>query len=134
MTPPTPLTVRLLPPREASDYEYFRNRLADLSVLENSVAVSLNRATLLAVAVGGQRRGGYLSVGLLLQALAIRRLLTGRPGFPDARVRWSPYRDTCHMVEWGDTPPWDDASRGRFYGYSDTAVTAFFQERTPQTA
>ncbi|MGW7004170.1 DUF6302 family protein [Streptomyces sp. NPDC054933] len=131
MTPPTPLTVRLLPPAEACDYEYFRDRLADPSVLENSVAVCLNRAPLLAVAVGGPRRGGYLSVDLLLQALAIRRLLMGRPGYHDVRVRWSPYRDTCHVVEWGDTPPRDDVSLGRFYGYSDTAITAFLQERTP---
>ncbi|MDF2258389.1 DUF6302 family protein [Streptantibioticus ferralitis] len=53
----------------------------------------------------------------------------------NVRVRWSPYRDTCHMVEWGDTPPlWDDAARGRFYGYSDTAITAFLQEGMPQAS
>jgi hypothetical protein len=123
--------VRLLPPGDAYDYPYFRDRLADPSVLEDSVAVCLYRAPLLAVAVGGPRRGGYLSVDLLTSALAICRVLAGRSGFPNVRVRWSPHSDTCHVVEWGDPPPQDDVERGRFYGYSDTAITVFLQEQPP---
>lgn len=117
---------RLLPPADASDYAYSRDRLADPTVLDHSVAVRLHRVALLAVAVGGPRRGGYLSVDLLLTAVAVGDLLTGRHGFPDVRVRWSPYADTSHVVEWGEiAPEGSDAARGRFYGYREAAITAF---------
>jgi hypothetical protein len=89
------------------------------------VAVRLGKVALLAVAVGGQRRGGYLSVDLLTTAVTVAELLAGRPEFPDVRVRWSPYRDTCHVVEWGEpAPEHDDVARGRFYGYREAAITA----------
>jgi hypothetical protein len=117
---------RLLPPTAASDYESFRDRLADPTVLGHSVAVRLHRVSLLAVAVGGPRRGGYLSVDLLVTAVAVGDLLTGRRGFPDVRVRWSPYSDTCHVVEWGESAPeGSDEARGRFYGYREAAITEF---------
>jgi hypothetical protein len=105
--------------------DYYRARLADLSLLDGSLAVGLGKAALLAVPVGGSRRGGYLSVDLLTTAVAVRDLLSGRLGFPDVRVRWSPYPDTCHVVEWGGTPPdGDDIACGRFYGYSEAAITS----------
>lgn len=59
---------------------------------------------------------------------------TGR-AFPRLRVRWSPYRDTCHTVEWGDpAPDWwvADAVAGHFYGYREEAIAAFIQKH-PQT-
>jgi hypothetical protein len=121
-------SVRLLPAADAYDYEYFRDRLADPSVLEDSVAVCLYLAPMLAVAVGGPRRGGYLPVDLIYPAVAVKDLLVDRPGFPNPRVRWSPYRDACHVVEWGDPPPLDDdIARGQFYGYSPAAITAFLR-------
>ncbi len=120
--------IRLLPPKDARDYCYFRERLADPSLLDRSVAVGLYGALLLAVPVGGTRRGGFLPVDEILPALAISRLLADRPGFPNPRVRWSPWPDTCHAVRWGDEPPpEDDIARGWFYGYSATAITAFLQ-------
>lgn len=126
------ITPRLLPAVAASGLDYFTDRLADLSVLEDSVAVRLGKPALLAVAVGGQRRGGYLSVDLLTTAVAVAELLAGRPGFPDVRVRWSLYRDTCHVVEWGEPPPEpDDVARGRFYGYGEAAITAFIGPAVP---
>jgi hypothetical protein len=71
-----------------------------------------------------------MSFDLLTVALAAKAVLDGRPGFPDLRVRWSPYRDTCHVVECGEIPPDDDAERGRFYGYSAEAISTFLAERT----
>jgi hypothetical protein len=126
-----PLTIAVLPAREACDYEYFRHRLADVSVLEQSVAIRIFRMPLLAVPVGGPRRGGYFSTTSLTVGLAVRGLLQGRPGFTSPRLRWSPYRDACHIVEWGETPPrhWDDVALGRFYGYSDTVIAAFAAPR-----
>ncbi|MFH9295790.1 DUF6302 family protein [Streptomyces sp. NPDC017520] len=130
-----PPTISLRPAVEAYDYEYFRSRLAEPALLADAVAVRVFRAPLLAVPVGGPRRGGYMSFDLLTLATATRCLLMDQPGFPDLRVRWSPYRDTCHTVEWGDAAPewWeDDAVFGRFYGYSESAITSFVRER-PQT-
>ncbi|MER5929732.1 DUF6302 family protein [Streptomyces sp. NPDC002054] len=130
-----PPTISLRPAAEAYDYEYFRSRLAEPALLADAVAVRVFRAPLLAVPVGGPRRGGYMSFDLLTLATAARCLLTDQPGFPDLRVRWSPYRDTCHTVEWGDpAPEWweDDAVFGRFYGYSESAITSFVRAR-PQT-
>ncbi|MCC3767639.1 DUF6302 family protein [Streptomyces sp. UNOC14_S4] len=126
MTAPSlpPLTV--LPVTAAYDYAYFRDLLADPSVLATGVAVRIARVPLLAVPVGGPRRGGYFPVPNVTVGLAVRGLLAHRPGFPAPRLRWAPYRDTCHVVEWGDVPPVDDdAARGRFYGYRETAIAAF---------
>ncbi|MER5210935.1 DUF6302 family protein [Streptomyces sp. NPDC002838] len=128
-------SVALRPAAEAYDFEYFRDRLAEPAILASAIAVRVFRAPLLAVPVGGSRRGGYMSFDLLSLAMATRGLLDTRPGFPNLRVRWSPYRDTCHTVEWGDpAPDWweDDAVFGRFYGYSEAAIAAFVRPH-PQT-
>ncbi|MET9184961.1 DUF6302 family protein [Streptomyces tendae] len=133
--PTQPPTLALRPAAEAYDFEYFRDRLAVPGILDDAVAVRIFRAPLLAVPVGGPRLGGYMSFDLLTLAMAARDLLDNQPGFPNLRVRWSPYGDTCHTVEWGDpAPEWweDDAVLGRFYGYSEGAISAFTQHR-PQT-
>ncbi|CAL9359833.1 hypothetical protein SUDANB105_00641 [Streptomyces sp. enrichment culture] len=130
-TAPGPLVVTTRPPHEAYDYPYFHARLADTTILKHAVAIQVFRAPLLAIPVGGSRRGGYISVDLLTIGLAIRQVLDGRPGFPDLRVRWCPYRDTCHVVEWGSEPPDGDVERGRFYGYSDHAIADFLAQRRP---
>lgn len=123
-----PSGARLLPPGEADerDAAYYRERLEDPALLEAAVAVRVGEDVCLAVPVGGRRRGGYLSVTEVMTGLAVRALLRGQAGFPDVRLRWSPYADTCHVVEWGERPPGgDDAARGRFYGYSAEAIAAF---------
>ncbi|MFH8934129.1 DUF6302 family protein [Streptomyces griseosporeus] len=131
----SPLKVSLLPPTDAMDYEYMRARLEDPSVLAQSVAVQVFRLPLIAVAVGGPRLGGYLSVDPVAVAMAIRDLLTGRPCFPDVRVSWSPYLDSCHVVEWGGPPPLhNDAERGRFYGYSAEAISKYLDSRVTTTS
>ena len=134
--PVSPVAVSLRPAAEAYDYEHFRNRLAEPLLLADAVAVQVFRAPLLAVPAGGARRGGYMPFDLLALATETRDLLTGRPGFDNLRVRWSPYRDTCHTVEWGEPAPnwWmGDWACGRFYGYSEEAIAAFLGHPPPQT-
>lgn len=85
-TTPAPvgrLTVSLRPATEAYDYDYVAQRLADPALLAGAVAVCVFRAPLVAVPVGGARRGGYLSVAELSPAVQARSLLAGRHGFPD---------------------------------------------------
>lgn len=132
IAPAGPLVVTAVSPWEAYDFDYYRSRLADPAVLVDAVAIRVFRAPLLAVPIGGSRRGGYMPFELVAVAMAARDLLLDRAGFPDLRVRWSPYRDTCHVVEWGDHPPLDDAERGRFYGYSAAAISSFLAERAPE--
>ncbi|MEU7162219.1 DUF6302 family protein [Streptomyces chrestomyceticus] len=127
----------MLVPAEATydDVEYFRDRPADLAVLSGAVALHVSPPPLLlAIPVGGSRRDRYVSYGLVAIAMEARDLFTGRAGFPDLRIRWSPYSDTCHVVGWGDPVPlwWEDESLGgRFYGYSETAIAAYVQQGTP---
>ncbi|MGW5434621.1 DUF6302 family protein [Streptomyces sp. NPDC004059] len=126
-----PLVVTALHATTAYDYEYYRSHLADPAVLVDAVGICVFRAPLLAVPVSGARRGGYMSFDLLTLAMAAKALLDGWPGFPYLRVRWSPYRDTCHVVEWGEAPPDDDAEQGRFCGYSGEAISRFLAARIP---
>lgn len=124
-TGPHRQSVRLVPAAEACDLADYTQMLDDPALIAASVAVEVDGFACLAVPVGGERRGGYLSYGSSLTALAVRGLLAGRPGYPDVRVCWSLHADTFHVVEWGDTPPQgDDAERGRFYGYSATVINA----------
>ncbi|MFH8492215.1 DUF6302 family protein [Streptomyces longisporoflavus] len=87
--PPAPLTVA--PAQEAYDYELFEQRLANPWLLEKSIAVRALRMPFLLVPVGGSRRGGYFSVPCLHLGLLVRDLVLAQPGFPDPRLRWSPY-------------------------------------------
>lgn len=134
--PPVTVTV-MAAPQEAYDFDYFEQRIADAWLLEKSVAVRTLRMPFLAVPVGGSRRGGYFPVPCLCFGLKVRDALLGLPGFVNPRLRWSPYPDTCDVVEWGERPPilWgdcDDTTLGRFYGYSEAAI-ARFTRRHPQT-
>ncbi|WP_369228784.1 DUF6302 family protein [Streptomyces sp. R21] len=130
-------------PQDAYDFYYYEQRIADAWLLDKSIAVRTLRMPFLAVPVGGSRRGGYFPVTCLCFGLRVRDVLLEQPGFPDPRLRWSPYPDTCHVVEWGERPPtlWgdcDDVTLGRFYGYSEDAIARFTNRRAstprgPQT-
>lgn len=109
----------------AEDYAWFRERLASPSLLNCAVGVKVGSTVLLAVPVGRGRSGGYLSVGTAAHAIRIWAALRGRPGFPRARLGLSVHRNTCHTVNWGPPPPWDDADRGRYFGYAPSAIDAF---------
>ncbi|MFD4133573.1 DUF6302 family protein [Streptomyces goshikiensis] len=97
----------------AVDYEWYRDRLADPGPADQGIAISVFRLPLLVVPVGGPRRGGCYSAPELAVAMAARDALASRPGFPTLRVRWPPYVDTCHTVDWGAPAPAWDAARSR---------------------
>lgn len=119
---PPGLTISVHPPEAAYDFDYHRGRLADPSVLRFSVAIGLFRAPLLAVAVGGPRRGGYFPTPDPNVALAVREALDGRAGFPEPRLCWTA-GGTCSGVAWGEAPCCRaDARSGRFYGYTDSVL------------
>ncbi len=111
----------------AEDYTWFRQRLAEPDLLDCAVGVKVDGDVLLAVPVGGTRRGGYLSVGTVTDAVRVWAALRGRPGFPRIRLGLSVYFDTCHTVDWGPRQPWDDAERGKYFGYAPSAIHAFLR-------
>ncbi|WP_051853252.1 DUF6302 family protein [Streptomyces sp. NRRL S-146] len=120
------LPVTLFHARTAYDFEFVALRLHDRHLLDSSVAVRVFRAPLLAVPVGGRRRGGCMDAGLVDAALAIRHALLGISGFPNVRVRLASPPDEPHhwIVEWGERLPFriTDSDRVRFYGYTDHCI------------
>ena len=119
---------RLLPATEATEDEtaYYRARLEDPALLDAGAVVLVASMRLLAVPVGGRRRGGFIPTDTVAVGLAVRAALTGRPGFPNVRFRWSTDLEVCHHVAWGPRPPeWDDGARGRFYGYRADAIARY---------
>ncbi|WP_063739472.1 DUF6302 family protein [Streptomyces anulatus] len=115
----------------AEDYAWFWERLADPDLLDGAVGVKVDGAVLLAVPAGGSRRGGYVSVGTVADAVRVWAALRGRPGFPRVRLGLSAHRDTCHTVNWGPRQPRDDAERGRHFGYAPSAIDAFVRRSIP---
>ncbi|MGD1220559.1 DUF6302 family protein [Streptomyces krungchingensis] len=111
--------------RPAEDYAWFRERLPDPGLLDCAVGVKVDGAVLLAVPAGGSRSGGYLSVGTVADAVRVWAALRGRPGFPRVRIGLSVHRGTCHTVDWGPHQPWDDAERGRYFGYAPSVIDTF---------
>ncbi|MFJ5811724.1 DUF6302 family protein [Streptomyces sp. NPDC093093] len=134
MFAPYPAPV-LGPAREAVDYEWYRDRLADPAQADRGIGVSVYRLPLLVVPIGGRRRGGYYATEQRAVALAVLAALAGEPGFPNLRVRRPQYTD-CHTLRWGapGPPVGDDVACGRFYGYSDTAIADFLGEEALRRA
>ncbi|MEU0213661.1 DUF6302 family protein [Streptomyces sp. NPDC006265] len=114
----------------AEDYAWFRARLGDPNLLDGAVGVKVDGAVLLAVPAGGSRRGGYLSVGTVADAVSVWAALQGRSGFPRVRLGLSVHRDTCHTVNWGPRQPRGDAERGRHFGYAPSAIDTFVRRRS----
>lgn len=114
-----PLTVTLLPPSEAYDYEHVANRLLDPELLAGAVAIRIFRIPLLAVPVGGRRRGGTLSVASEAVGTGITDVLSVLRGFPDVRLTRTPDLLSSYAVEWGEAKPDDlsDDARSLFYGF-----------------
>ncbi|MGD1220569.1 DUF6302 family protein [Streptomyces krungchingensis] len=111
--PRTP-TPRLLPPEHAYDYEFWTRRLVDSELLEHAVAVALFRAPLLAVPMGGTRRGGQLHMVEEVFARQTVAALSGLPGFVQLSHKGP-------VVEWGDERPsfCGTSERLQFYGLHD---------------
>ncbi|NUS17019.1 MAG: hypothetical protein HOY69_37430 [Streptomyces sp.] len=111
--------VELLPAGQALDFEYVAARLHDPALLHGAVAVQVFRAPLLAVPVGGCRRGGRLAAGPFTVALAVHDALQDRAGFPLLRLAERAQGDW--LVEWGELlPEYPGRSREarRFFGYA----------------
>jgi hypothetical protein len=105
--------------------DWFRERLADLSLLDRSRAVilELDGWREIAVPVGGTRLGGYISCGTVRDAKEIMRQLEPYPDlFPHLRFEYSVWRDVAHVIAWGPIPPEDNVERGRFYGYREDVI------------
>lgn len=120
------LPVALSHARTAYDFEFIAPRLHDRQLLDSSVAVRVFRAPLLAVPVGGRRRGGCMDAGPVEVALAIRDALSEVPGFPNVRIRLvsPPGERNNWVVEWGERLPFriTDSDRARFYGGADHCI------------
>ncbi|MEV6404098.1 DUF6302 family protein [Streptomyces bobili] len=114
--------ITVMPPAEAYDFGYFRARV-DAELLSGSIAIRVLRMPLLAVPVGGTRRGGWFGVDDLAIAIAVRDVLKPFAGFPDPRITWQCVPRCSYAVEWGDRPPatWpDENERLAFYGLTQT--------------
>ncbi|MGC5000709.1 DUF6302 family protein [Streptomyces sp. DT195] len=109
------------------EYTWFQERLAHPDLLDAAVGVKVGSAVLLAVPAGRCRSGGYMSVGTAADAVRVWAALRGQPGFPRARIGLSFRRDTRHTVIWGPRPPWDDAERGRYFGFTQPAISTFLR-------
>nr|WP_237518636.1 DUF6302 family protein [Streptomyces sp. SID5910] len=113
--------IAVMPPAEAYDFDYFRTRL-DAGLLSRSIALRVFRMPLLAVPVGGTRRGGWFGTDSLSVALAVRDVLAPLHGFPGARITWQCTPCASYAVEWGERPPaaWlDENERLTFYGLTE---------------
>ncbi|MFF7543336.1 DUF6302 family protein [Streptomyces canus] len=117
----------------AEDYTWFRERLTDSDLLESTVGVKVGGTVLLAVPAGRSRSGGYLSVGTVADAVRVWAALRGRHGFPRVRLSLAVNRYTCHAVDWGPRQPWDHADRGRYFGYTPSAIDAFLHHVSSAT-
>ena len=110
---------------QAPNWDYFKERLEDISLLKCSVVIVCDGHVLdLAVPVGGKRRGGYIALATLRWCHNAVRQLKDKPGFPNLRIRKGS-RTVIHNVCWGDPEPDDDSSDadfGRYYGYSEQAI------------
>ncbi|MET8538305.1 DUF6302 family protein [Streptomyces sp. NPDC005065] len=125
-------------PKEAYDYEYYADRLADSELLKNSLALRTLRIPLLAVPVGGSRQGGTYEVTCLCFGLKVSDFLRGKRGYPDIRLRWAPSPHDCYVVEWGERSPTlrgrtDTAKLGKFYGYTDLAIAEAITKSAAQS-
>ncbi|MFF1378726.1 DUF6302 family protein [Streptomyces sp. NPDC058308] len=126
-----PVTVMVMPPREAYDYDLYMDRLADAWIVDASLALRTLRMPFLAVRVGGSRSGGSYSVTCSCFGLKVVEVLRGRDGYPQLRLRYSP-SDDSYVVEWGERSPtlWgqsDVTTMGLFYGYTDRAISGLAQ-------
>ena len=120
-----------------ADFTYFEERLADPTLLRQSVIVTTATGVIgVAVPVGGRRRGGYLPLSTRRDCRAAMRQLREYPDrFPNLRVIWADTHQAVHTVCWGEiepeTPPLDasdaewaeyDRAAGAYYGYSERAI------------
>jgi hypothetical protein len=117
-------------PLDEWEVSWYRERLYDQSLLQKSVVIVLGQTRYLAVPVGGQRRGGWISVDDREVLEQLVDALKNRDGFPLVRVRWSGHPDVCHSVAWGERHPvtTDKDEVLRFYGLDPAAADRAWAE------
>jgi uncharacterized protein DUF6302 len=129
--------------RLAVDRLWYAARLFDLWLLDFSIPLRTGDGCfILAVAVGGRRRGGDVSFPSSKWSEHAAERLRGMAGFPEVRIERAREQAACHVVRWGvdepsitESPSKVDAQitecrvDGEFYGYSDSAIRAFLLER-----
>jgi hypothetical protein len=127
----------------AVDRLWYAARLFDLWLLDFSIPLRTGDGCfVLAVPVGGQRRGGLVLFPSPKYVAQAAQRLKGNAGFPNIRIERSRELAACHVVRWGADEPsitesWSKADAqitqrrvaGEFYGYSDLAIRAFLLER-----
>ena len=121
-----PAFSRLFP----ANYQYYKERLDDVTLLERAVPVSFGSDADIAVPVGGKRRGGFLDLDDPEWCREVARQLRGRPGFPDVRIAVCDDETGASEVQWGDPQPGEEADfieMGRYFGYSEQAIRRFLE-------
>jgi hypothetical protein len=127
----------------AVDRPWYAARLFDWWLLDFSIPVRGGDGhVMLAIPVGGRRRGGLVSLESLKDADHAVERLKGTAGFPNVRIDRSRERGTYQMVRWGPNEPsitqrCDQAevqiaqhrAAGKFFGYSDSAIRTFLLEQ-----
>jgi hypothetical protein len=127
----------------AVDRLWYAARLFDLWLLDFSVPLRTgDRCFVLAVPIGGKRRGGLVSFPSPKYVEQAAERLRGNAGFPNIRIERSWERAACHVVRWGADEPSITESRskadaqitqrrvaGEFFGYSDSAILVFLLEQ-----
>ena len=130
-----------------SELDWYRNRLADVDLLAKAEEVNFYDTDsdgeefeyfVVAIPVGGPRRGGCLSLSEADNVQQAIDQLSLWDGFPNLRAEYSDDDEVCHVVRWGDDPPpipdmsaddaaWEafDIANGRFYGYSEDAIQRY---------
>lgn len=104
--------------RDSDDWRWYAERLEDPSLLEDAEDVGAPRECLLAVPVGGKRRGGEVDMENAREARDLVRYLRHFPGFPNPRSEGV-------YVYWGEPEPAfgsGPVAFGRYFGYSEAAI------------
>ncbi len=111
-----PSEVQVLPANQAYDFEHAARQMANPELLEHAVALAAYRAPLVAIPVGEGRQGGCLTVDHPSIGEAFLTALSGRPGFPDLRLRTTAKGKA--VLQWGAEPPSgnDPVASAWFYG------------------
>lgn len=112
--------------KDETDESYYRNRLADPSLLDHAISVQVNDYAVLAVPVGSTRRGGQLLCWTWEDAKRIFHQLSKESGFPKLRVEYWGGHD--FVVGWGPVIPLNsDLEKGRFLGYREDMIQEFIK-------
>jgi hypothetical protein len=127
----------------ALDRAWYAARLDDPWLLDFSIVVRRrDRHFLLAVPIGGRRRGGFVFLESPEDADKAAERLKSTAGFPNVRIERSRKGGAYYLVRWGENEPsithdcghaeaqtTKHRTAGEFFGNSDSAIRAFLLEQ-----